>query len=154
MQADSTMYDQLIGRMQSVLITRVRLAEVTKAQTKDLELAHVAGALAKLNEGNPAVEERGAGNIKGPEASGPRANVLRTHGARTRWGLYLTFSVSMRMISGFSPTCHAYVTDGLALGRLTGTLSPSRIKTAPQGKADTIILYFFVISGHNHIIFM
>ena len=154
MQADSTMYDQLIGRMQSVLITRVRLAEVTKAQTKDLELAHVAGALAKLNEGNPAVEERGAGNIKGPEASGPRANVLRTHGARTRWGLYLTFSVSMRMISGFSPTCHAYVTDGLALGRLTGTLSPSRIKTAPQGKADTIILYFFVIyiyvaAGHR-----
>jgi hypothetical protein len=53
MQADSTLYDQLIGRMQSVLITRVRLAEVTKAQTKDLELAHVAGALAKLNEGNP-----------------------------------------------------------------------------------------------------
>lgn len=76
MQADSTMYDQLIGRMQSVLITRVRLAEVTKAQTKDLELAHVAGALAKLNEGNPAVEERGAGN-KGPEASG------RTFSGRT-----------------------------------------------------------------------
>ena len=70
------MYDQLIGRMQSVLITRVRLAEVTKAQTKDLELAHVAGALAKLNEGNPAVEERGAGN-KGPEASG------RTFSGRT-----------------------------------------------------------------------
>jgi hypothetical protein len=58
MQADSKLYDQLIGRMQSVLITRVRLAEVTKAQTKDLELAHVAGALAKLNEGNPAVSGR------------------------------------------------------------------------------------------------
>ena len=58
MQPDSSRYSQLVDRYESFLITRVQLAELTKAQSVDLNFAHIKGGLEALNQENPALRPR------------------------------------------------------------------------------------------------
>ena len=48
---DSSRYGALLSRSNSLLITRVQLAEVRKAQPKDLFWAGIGGGIAALNRG-------------------------------------------------------------------------------------------------------